>query len=334
MQSRQGQAGQSIDERVVHRLWLAGALPQGGYHAALRLARDEAFWRRWGERMVLGLAAAHLLAAVLFFFAFNWQDLSPFAKLASLQGAVLAAALGSRLPLLPEFVRETLLIAATVLVGVMFAVFGQIYQTGADAWQLFAAWAALTMPWVLSGRSAGHWLVWLAVVDLMVFAYFERLHRFHSGTLFALTMLALAMPPAILLAGREALAGRFDWLQPRWARLVPLVVTLGALFWGAEAAAVNEAAGWAVVPFLAALAVAAAVYGRWRPDLAAVALVILLGCAYLATVLARWTFEAGDRHGGDGFGLFLLSGLEVALTFGAGSWLLRRIHRSWNGATP
>jgi uncharacterized membrane protein len=322
---------QTIDERVVHRLWLAGALPRDGYHPALRLARDQAFWRRWGERMVLGLAAAHLLAGVLFFFAFNWQDLGPFAKLGVLQGAVLAAALASRLPLLPEFVRETLLIVATVLVGVLFAVFGQIYQTGANAWQLFAAWAGLTLPWVLSGRSAGHWLMWLVVVETAVATYLDSIHLLQSHRALALTVLLLSLPAVTLLVGRETLLGRFDWLAPRWARLVPLSLALGMLFWGAEAAVVDEAAPWAVLPFLAALTIAAGAYGRWRPDLGAVALVVLLGCGLLSTALGRWIWEQEGRSHGDGFGLFLLTGLEIAVVFGAGSWLLRRIHRSWSG---
>jgi uncharacterized membrane protein len=37
-------------------------------------------------------------------------------------------------------------IGASVLVGVFLAIFGQVYQTGADSWLLFAARAGLILP--------------------------------------------------------------------------------------------------------------------------------------------------------------------------------------------
>lgn len=317
---------QPVDERVVHRLWLAGALPREGYQPALQLARDEAFWRRWGERAVLALASGHLLAGVLFFFAFNWQDLSPFAKLATLQGSVIAAALASRLPMLPELVRETLLIAATVLVGVLLAVFGQIYQTGADAWQLFAAWAALTLPWVLTGRSAGHWLVWLVVVQTAVWTRIDDIHWFQSGDGVAVALMLVALPALLLLVGRDLLVGRCDWLRPGWARLMPLAVVLGLLFCGAEMAVFGETAAWAMLVFIVALAAATSLYSQWQRDFAAIGLIVLLGCGFLATALVWMT----GFH--DGVGTFLLATLEISLVFGTGSWLLRRIHHAWSGA--
>ncbi len=315
---------QPVDERVVHRLWLAGALPRERYQPALRLARDDGFWRRWGERAVLALASGHLLAGVLFFFAFNWQDLTPFAKLAALQGGVVVAALGSRLPILPELVRETLLIAATVLVGVLLAVFGQIFQTGADAWQLFAAWAALTLPWVLTGRSAGHWLVWMVVVQTAVLTYVDDIRWFKSDDGEPVAMILIALPALLLLIGRELMVGRWDWLRPGWARLVPLAVALGLLFFGAEVAVVGATAAWTMLVFIVALAAATSLYSQWRRDFAAMALIVLLGCGFVATAAVQMT----SFH--DDIGTFLLATLEISLIFGAGSWVLRRIHRSWS----
>lgn len=315
-----------VDERVVHRLWLAGALPRERYQPALQLARDDEFWRRWGERTVLALASGHLLAAILFFFAFNWQDLSPFTKLAALQGGVVGVALASRLSMLPELVRETLLIAATVLVGVLLAVFGQIFQTGADAWQLFAGWAVLTLPWVLSGRSAGHWLVWMVVVQAAIGTFIDRLHWFHYNHNASAALILLALPALGLLIGRELLVGRCDWLRPGWARLVPLTVALGLLFFSAEIAVLDAAAGWAILLFVVTMAAAAILYGYWQHDFAAVALMVLAACGFLATVALRFL----AFH--DEVANFYLAALEISLIFGAGSWLLRRIHRSWTGA--
>ena len=43
------------------------------------------------------------------------------------------------------------LLAASLFVGALLALIGQIYQTGADTFEMFAAWAALILPWVLVG---------------------------------------------------------------------------------------------------------------------------------------------------------------------------------------
>ena len=53
--------------------------------------RDDDFWRLWAMRALLTLGAAHFLAGVVFFFAYNWDDLGPFARFALLQGALVVA---------------------------------------------------------------------------------------------------------------------------------------------------------------------------------------------------------------------------------------------------
>ncbi|MBC8290414.1 MAG: DUF2157 domain-containing protein, partial [Planctomycetes bacterium] len=46
--------------------------------------------------------------------------------------------------------------------GVFLAVFGQVYQTGADEWLLFAGWAGLILPWTALSRFEALWILWLA----------------------------------------------------------------------------------------------------------------------------------------------------------------------------
>ena len=66
------------------------------------------------------------------------------------------------------------LVAATVLVGPLWAVFGQAYQTGADPWNLFALWAALTVPWVVGARFALLWLIWIAIADTALVLFWDQ----------------------------------------------------------------------------------------------------------------------------------------------------------------
>ena len=64
--------------------------------AGLRLrspddARDAGYWHRWAMRALLVLGGAHFLAGVVFFFAYNWTELSSFSKFALLEAAIIVA---------------------------------------------------------------------------------------------------------------------------------------------------------------------------------------------------------------------------------------------------
>ena len=50
--------------------------------------------------------------------------------------------------------------------GAVLALVGQTYQTGADVWELFAAWAALMLPFAWLSRSTASWVLWLGVANL------------------------------------------------------------------------------------------------------------------------------------------------------------------------
>jgi uncharacterized membrane protein len=52
---------------------------------------------------------------------------------------------------------------ALTATGGVFAYFGQTYQTGADTWELFSTWAALTLPLAFCARSDAVWSAWVII---------------------------------------------------------------------------------------------------------------------------------------------------------------------------
>ena len=107
---------------------------------------------------VLGAALAGF--GILLWIAANWPTLGRVARFGLLQAAVLAAGLGAwRLPR----ARPALGLATLLSIGALLAFFGQTYQTGADAWQLFALWAALAVPLCLGVRGDTVWTPWAVV---------------------------------------------------------------------------------------------------------------------------------------------------------------------------
>src|SRR5690606_26743262 len=75
-----------------------------------------------------------------------------------------------------QLIRQLLLLIASIITGSLLALFGQIYQTGADTWQLFFAWAILITPWVVIARFPALWLLWLGLINALLLLYLDVAH--------------------------------------------------------------------------------------------------------------------------------------------------------------
>ena len=310
----------------------AGLLPPSRYLEAVGVVRDDAFWGRWARNAVLAVAVGQLLAGIAFFFAFNWAELPPFAKLGLIQGGIVLCAAGAWIGRRHQIAWEALLTAAAALVGVLLAVFGQIYQTGADAYTLFVGWGLLILPWVVLARALPLWVLWLTVAGVGGFTYAVQvaipLDRIDAET----TMVLLAAFYAVALLARE-LGARFGarfgfaWLQPLWLRRLLVFVVLGLTFFLAAPVVLDFGFGvedgrLALVSFLLATIGLGAVY-TWQRDLPAVVLAVLAGSLFLCTIGLRMAVDSDDLVGGS----FLLL-VVVAAVFGGALALLRRL-RTW-----
>ncbi|MCC2963484.1 DUF2157 domain-containing protein [Massilia sp. IC2-278] len=114
------------------------------------------------RRGLMSLAALLAGLGLIFLVASNLDALGRTEKFVVLQILVAAACIGAAV-----FVRlrQGLALLGLLVIGGLFAYFGQTYQTGADPWQLFAIWAALTLPLALGARSDVIWSAWLIVAS-------------------------------------------------------------------------------------------------------------------------------------------------------------------------
>lgn len=307
-----------------YALLRAGLIPASRYLEAVAAVRDDAAWVRWGRAALLVVAVAQILAAVAFFFAFNWAALPPFAKLGLIQAAIVMCVAGAWLGRGHPAAWEALLTAAAVLVGVLLAVFGQIYQTGADAWTLFAGWAVLILPWAALTRALAPWVLWLAVAGIGGAAYAGQIAIPMGWIRAEAVAVLLALFYLAVLAVHEAAGSRGAIrLRAPWLRRL-LVATVLAITFAAAAPAVfdepPDAHGRLALAAFAAAAVGLGVAGRRRGDLPVVALAVLAASLFLTLAGLRFALETEDPVGGS---LLLL--LVVAGVFGAALALLRRI---------
>ena len=72
------------------------------------------------------------------------------------------------------YLKKIFLTSASCFVGLSLAIFGQVYQSGADTYELFLYWAALIVAWVLTAQSTVLWFIWLTLVHIALALYLDH----------------------------------------------------------------------------------------------------------------------------------------------------------------
>jgi len=135
---------------------------------------DKKNWAKYIEVALIGIGSAFIVSGIIFFFAYNWHLLNKFLKLNLVQVLVIASVISSFVFKRNPLVRNVSLMAASVLVGAMFSVFGQIYQTGADAYDFFLGWTIFMIIWALVSDFPPLWLLAVVLVNLTISFYVDQ----------------------------------------------------------------------------------------------------------------------------------------------------------------
>lgn len=178
-------------------------------------------WRQFIDKMLLLLATTLLLTGVIFFFAYNWAEMHRFIKFALLQVTLLSMALFASLRGLERLSGQAALLAAAVLLGALLAVYGQTYQTGADAFGLFLTWAILIIPWVLLSTFASMWLLLLVLLNLSLVLYWGQVIEVqHYQPYTALFLLVFLLNAAAMFAWESTYKQGLSWLKGYWLGVI------------------------------------------------------------------------------------------------------------------
>ena len=165
--------------RTIEQLLHQGLLPLKNTEAAathLEVYPSKRTWLMFFDKALLIIGAVALVLSLVFFIAYNWQNMGKIGKFALVEGAlVITIALYAALSFRRQFqlIRQLLLLIASIITGSLLALFGQVYQTGADTWQLFFGWAILITPWVMIARFPALWLLWLGLVNTCLALYLD-----------------------------------------------------------------------------------------------------------------------------------------------------------------
>jgi uncharacterized membrane protein len=303
----------------VSRLYFAGVLDRDARLRAFELLSPGRLWRLWASRLLLALGAVLILAGIIFFFAANWNSFSGLVKLAGIEVGLVLCLAGAWLYGLERLSGRVLLLGAGVLVGVFLAVFGQVYQTGADAWDLYARWSALIFGWVLLARFVPLWGVWLVVTNLALGLYVVQAGFFVGEEMIInLSVMYTFLNGAILAARELACVRGVSWLQDQWTRLLLVLAVLYSLVIPVFASIVDFEEEF-VPGLLIGLASGAFFYWFYRfrtRDMWCFSAACLFWALIVEVSVARVVFE-GSGRGGVELKLLFMAMVTIGLFAGA-----------------
>ncbi len=248
-------------------------------------------WSAWLQGLCLVTGTVLILSGIVCFFAFNWAGLPKWLKLALPQAGLILCLAGVWKAGPESRAGALLTCAASVLTGVFLAVFGQIYQTGANAWQLFALWAALITPWTLIARNAAQWGLWLMLLNLTLLLHDVLASDFIPDVPGDKLMLCNG---TALLFRELAVKRGVVWLRTAWTGILPLVLFLAGatpIVCRYLLTSVTHAPSFHWLPVLAAISLGCACWHFFRiGDLRRTALVLLCGFPFV-NILALATMN-------------------------------------------
>lgn len=309
-----------------------GVIKPGEAQTALRQSHvipDSKAWQSFIDRLLLILGSLCLALALVFFIAYNWNELGRTFRFSLVGTALLLSVLAYWKLGAQSLAGKMALTVSCIVLGVLLAYFGQTYQTGADPWQLFASWAVLMLPWAIIGRFAPIWLLWLALLNVSLLLY----HQVWQGILWVyfdsdrVGWILFALNGMAWIAW-EWLARHISWMSPRWAvRLI--AIAAGAAITFSMMSRMFEESTLAIMHWLlwgAWLAAVFYVYRRRLPDLFMLA-GVCLSIIVIITLQAAYILIDSNESG---IGFLVLNVLVVGQAAMAAIWL-KKVHGEQHG---
>ena len=262
-------------------------------------------WQRYLNLLFLLLTIGFLTSGVITLIAANLDYFSDLAKIYGLQTLlVVTVVLG-----IYCFIRESrrqakeklkwktysIFFVVSVLLGGLFALVGQTYQTGADVWQLFAVWTLCQLPFLLLFPNVASALLFAATANVAFYLFNEQ--NSHNSMCYAVLINAGLLVISELFS--KAFHDQHWHILPKvflvltFASLFGLIVIYDVYFY---AYAWGELGRSSLSSFLIAIPalIALYVYHKYRFDFInlIISVIALLGAyCFLASLLIRGVEE-------------------------------------------
>lgn len=282
-------------------------------------------WSKFIKTFLISLGIAFLVSGVIFFFAYNWASLHKFIKLGLVQVLLVAMVGVAVFSKLDKNVKGIILMGAGMLVGALFAVFGQIYQTGANAYDFFFGWTAFIALWVFVSTFGPMWLLFLALINISIWQYFEQV----IGHVDEVKILDLLFVINLLyLIGLKLLA-HFGIIisVPRWLERIIVLVSLAYLTFNMSLQIIDHESMSFLTIGLALIVLPLGIYyGRQQKDTFFIATIGLSIILIILSLLIKSVIDIGDGLGG-----FFITGIYIIVSISGLIFSIINLNKEWHG---
>jgi uncharacterized membrane protein len=279
------------------------------------------------ERGLGGVAALLLGAGLIFWVAANWQEQTRQFKFLLIQALLGASVLGA---LAVPRARSALLLLATLALGGLLAFIGQTYQTGADPWQLFAAWGALGLLWIVAARSDLVWALWVLIAGTgialwsgdQLFNPIDNVFGWWNPRGYLTPLLWALLVLVAAIAGRFGLGAQSGRVLGRYSFRLAVLLALAAWctygLWGLF----TKQPGLYLLNAVFVVATAAVGWTAKPRDITVLAMTVLALDALFLGLVSKLLFTSGSQ---DYMGTTFFFGLIAAATVGiSGTWVYKQ----------
>ncbi|MCK6598962.1 MAG: DUF2157 domain-containing protein [Bdellovibrionaceae bacterium] len=133
------------------------------------------FWLNGLDRVLLIVTSAFLLSGILCFLSYNWMSLHKFVKFALLETGVIITIAMAWYKGIDQLPGKVFLFSGAMFVGFSLAVFGQIYQTGADPYGLFLSWLIFVTAWTVIAKQSALYVLFIVLSNLSLVFYWNQI---------------------------------------------------------------------------------------------------------------------------------------------------------------
>lgn len=295
------------NRRLVEELYSHGKITREAREYALDILYPHNQWGLWISRLLLTIGTALMISGIIYFFAFNWAEITPAIKLSSIEIGIIGCLIGVYYYSLQRMSGQVLLLSASILVGVFMAVFGQIYQTGADAYQLFLMWALLTLGWTWISNFAAQWIFWLVITNTFLVLWWQQAALPTKEMEFMIfTYMAILNGTALALREFFSMEKMYEWLEARWTRVALIVTTLFIMLIPIVILIIEPSRATKSIILSGVIGIighgAAYYFYRYKlPDMWSLAATILSGCIIIEAAGFKMVSEMFNRSGSIAF---------------------------------
>lgn len=283
---------------------------------------DASAWKKFLRILLISFAIGFTTAGIVFFFAFNWNGLHRFIKLGLVEFVLITVILLA-LYIKNSLVKNILLSAASLLVGALFAVFGQVYQTSATVFDFFLGWTSFVTLWVLVANFSFLWVLFLYLANITISLYFELfLFKYNQYHLF----IALMVFNCCWLFVFLLLSKKYEYFKiPHWLMNIVFATIVSIATVGVIAGILEkfDQAALLLMVLAAFISIAGLIYAFTKKNLVFLAIIPFSFIVILATLISKFLKEEW---------VFLIAGLFVTISVGYLIKYLLVIQKNWRDA--